>query len=101
MENLKIFATADGRISVAVPFNREFNAAARSISGRWDAFAKAWVFDPRARECLIEILYRFFGYVEHPSGELAAVRVILGEDTYENEGQVKFFGACDCVSLVA
>ena len=61
MENLKIFATADGRASVAVPFNREFNAAARSISGRWDASAKAWVFDSRDRECLSEILYKFLG----------------------------------------
>lgn len=45
MENLKIFATAAGRISVATPFSREFIAAARSISGRWDAPAKAWTFD--------------------------------------------------------
>nr|DAK74078.1 MAG TPA: SWI/SNF-related matrix-associated actin-dependent regulator of Repair DNA Replication, DNA [Caudoviricetes sp.] len=70
MENLKIFANAVGRISVAVPFSREFIAAARSISGRWDAPAKVWTFDSRDRECLTEILY-------------------------------KFFGACDCVSLVA
>lgn len=42
MENLKIFADAVGRISVAVPFSRGFIAAARSISGRWDARAKVW-----------------------------------------------------------
>ncbi|MBF1393245.1 MAG: hypothetical protein HXN28_11970 [Prevotella histicola] len=102
MENLKIFATADGRISVAVPFSRGFNAAARSISGCWDAPAKVWTFDSRDRERLTEILYKFFGYVEHPSGELATVRVTLDGGTYEEErGQVKFFGACDCVSLVA
>ena len=64
MENLKIFATAAGHISVAVPFSREFNAAARSISGRWDASAKVWVFDSRDRKRLTEILYEFFGYVE-------------------------------------
>ena len=29
MENLKIFATAAGRLSVATPFSREFIAAAR------------------------------------------------------------------------
>lgn len=92
MENLKIFATADGRISVAVPFSRGFNAAARSISGRWDAPAKVWTFDSRDRERLTEILYKFFGYVEHPSGELATVHVILDEDTYEDDGQVKFLG---------
>lgn len=93
MENLKIFANAVGRISVAVPFSRGFIAAARSISGRWDAPAKVWTFDSRDRERLTEILYKFFGYVEHPSGELATVRVILDEDTYEEEqGQVKFLG---------
>ena len=93
MENLKIFATADGRISVAVPFSRGFNAAARSVSGRWDAPAKVWTFDSRDRERLTEILYKFFGYVEHPSGELATVRVTLDRGTYEEErGQVKFLG---------
>ena len=93
MENLKIFATAAGHISVAVPFSREFNAAARSISGRWDASAKVWVFDSRDRKRLTEILYEFFGYVEHPSGELATVRVTLDEGTYEDEqGQVRFLG---------
>ena len=92
MENLKIFATAAGHISVAVPFSREFNAAARSISGHWDASAKAWVFDSRDRKRLTEILYEFFGYVEHPSGELATVHVILDEDAYEDDGQVKFLG---------
>ena len=93
MENLKIFANAVGRISVAVPFSRGFIAAARSISGRWDAPAKVWTFDSRDRERLTEILYKFFGCVEHPSGELATVRVILDEDTYEEEqGQVKFLG---------
>lgn len=93
MENLKIFANAVGRISVAVPFSRGFIAAARSISGRWDAPAKVWTFDSRDRERLTEILYKFFGYVEHLSGELATVRVILDEDTYEEEqGQVKFLG---------
>nr|DAP42128.1 MAG TPA: HepA-related protein (HARP) [Caudoviricetes sp.] len=93
MENLKIFANAVGRISVAVPFSRGFIAAARSISGRWDAPEKVWTFDSRDRERLTEILYKFFGYVEHPSGELATVRAILDEDTYEEEqGQVKFLG---------
>lgn len=92
MENLKIFTTAAGHISVATPFSREFIAAARSISGRWDAPAKVWTFDSRDRERLTEILYKFFGYVEHPSGELAAVRVILDEDTHEDDGQVKFLG---------
>lgn len=92
MENLKIFASAVGRISVATPFSREFIAAARSISGRWDAPAKVWTFDSRDRERLTEILYKFFGYVEHPSGELAMVRVVLDEDTYEDDGQVKFLG---------
>lgn len=93
MENLKIFTTAAGHISVATPFSREFIAAARSISGLWDAPAKAWTFDSRDRERLTEILYKFFGYVEHPSGELATVRVTLDEDTYEEEwGQVKFLG---------
>lgn len=92
MENLKIFASAVGRISVAVPFSREFIAAARSISGRWDAPAKVWTFDSRDRERLTEILYKFFGYVEHPSGELATVRVTLDENTYEDDGQVKFLG---------
>lgn len=93
MENLKIFADAVGRISVAVPFSREFISAARSISGRWDAPAKVWTFDSRDRERLTEILYKFFGYVEHPSGELATVRVTLDEGTYEEEqGQVKFLG---------
>ena len=93
MENLKIFAAATSRICVAVPFNREFIAAARSISGCWDVPAKVWTFDSRDRERLTEILYKFFGYVEHPSGELATVRVILDEDTYEEErGQVKFLG---------
>lgn len=93
MENLKIFASAAGRISVATPFSREFIAAARSISGRWDAPAKVWTFDSRDRERLTEILYKFFGYVEHPSGELATVRATLNEDTYEEEqGQVKFLG---------
>lgn len=93
MENLKIFASAVGRISVATPFSREFIAAARSISGRWDAPAKVWTFDSRDRERLTEILYKFFGYVEHPSGELATVRVTLDEGTYEEEqGQVKFLG---------
>lgn len=93
MENLKTFADAVGRISVAVPFSRGFIAAARSISGRWDARAKVWVFDSRDRERLSEILYKFFGYVEHPSGELATVRAILDEGTYEDEqGQVRFLG---------
>lgn len=93
MESLKIFAGAVGRISVAVPFSRGFIAAARSISGRWDARAKVWVFDSRDRERLSEILYKFFGYVEHPSGELATVRVTLDEGTYEEErGQVRFLG---------
>jgi len=93
MENLKIFADAVGRISVAVPFSRGFIAAARSISGRWDAPAKVWTFDSRDRERLTEILYKFFGYVEHPSGELATVRVTLDEGTYEDEqGQVRFLG---------
>lgn len=92
MENLKIFATAAGRLSVATPFSREFIAAARSISGHWDAPAKVWTFDSRDRERLAEILYKFFGYVEHPSGELAKVRVTLDEDTYEDDGQVKFLG---------
>ena len=93
MENLKIFADAVGRISVAVPFSRRFIAAARSISGRWDARAKVWVFDSRDRERLSEILYKFFGYVEHPSGELATVRITLDEGTYEDEqGQVRFLG---------
>lgn len=92
MENLKIIADAAGRLSVATPFSREFAAAARSISGHWDATAKAWVFDPRDRERLAEILYKFFGFVEHPSGELATVRVTLDEDTYEDDGQVKFLG---------
>lgn len=92
MENLKIFADAVGRISVATPFSRGFIAAVRSISGRWDASAKAWVFDSRDRERLSEILYKFFGYVEHPSGELATVRVTLDEDIYEDDGQVKFLG---------
>lgn len=93
MENLKIFADAVGRISVAVPFSRGFIAAARSISGRWDALAKVWTFDSHDRERLAEILYKFFGYVEHPSGELATVRVTLDEGTYEEErGQVKFLG---------
>lgn len=85
MENLKIFASAAGRISVATPFSHEFVAAARSISGRWDTPAKVWTFDSRDRERLTEILYKFFGYVEHPSGELATVRVTLNEDTYEEE----------------
>lgn len=92
MENLKIFASAVGRISVATPFSREFIAAARSISGRWDAPAKVWTFDSRDRERLTEILYKFFGYVEHPSGELATVRATLDENTYEDDGQVKFLG---------
>lgn len=92
MENLKIFTDAFGRVSVNTPFSREFNAAARSISGHWDAAAKAWVFDARDRKRLTEILYTFFGYVEHPSGELATVRVTLDEDTYEDDGQVKFLG---------
>lgn len=92
MENLKIFADAVGRIFVAVPFSREFNAAARSISGHWNAAAKAWVFDSRDRKRLAEILYEFFGYVEHPSGELTTVHVILDEDIYEDDGQVKFLG---------
>nr|DAY26743.1 MAG TPA: HepA-related protein (HARP) [Caudoviricetes sp.] len=93
MENLKIFAADSSRISVAVPFSREFIAAARSISGRWDAPAKVWTFDSRDRERLTEILYKFFGYVEHPSGELATVRITLDEGTYEEErGQVKFLG---------
>lgn len=93
MENLKIFANAVGRISVAVPFSRGFIAAARSISGRWDAPAKVWTFDSRDRERLTEILYKFFGYVEHSSGELATVRVTLDEGTYEEErGQVRFLG---------
>mgnify|MGYP000876130130 CR=1 FL=1 len=61
MENLKIFADAVGRISVAVPFSRGFITAARSISGRWDARAKVWVFDSRDRERLSEILYKFLG----------------------------------------
>ena len=51
-----------------------------------------WTFDSRDRERLTEILYKFFGYVEHPSGELATVRVTLDEDTYEDDGQVKFLG---------
>ena len=92
MENLKIFTDAVGRISVATPFSREFIFAARSISGHWDAATKAWVFDPRYRERVVEILYEFFGYVEHPSGELVTVRVTLDEDTYEDDGQVKFLG---------
>ena len=61
MENLKIFADAVGRISVAVPFSRGFIAAARSISGRWDAPAKVWTFDSHDRERLTEILYKFLG----------------------------------------
>ena len=92
MENLKIFAAAAGHIAVATPFSREFIAAARSISGRWDAPAKVWTFDSRDRERLTEILYKFFGYVEHPSGELATVRVTLDGGTYEDDGQVKFLG---------
>lgn len=92
MENLKIFAAAAGHISVATPFSREFISAARSISGHWDTVAKVWAFNSRDRERLTEILYKFFGYVEHPSGELATVRVTLDEDTYEDDGQVKFLG---------
>lgn len=92
MENLKIFADAFGRIYVDTPFSREFNAAARSISGHWNATEKAWVFDARDRKRLAKILYTFFGYVEHPSGELATVRVTLDEYTYEDDGQVKFLG---------
>lgn len=78
MENLKIFTSAVGRISVATPFSREFIAAARSISGHWDAPAKVWTFDSRDRERLSDGVVKISGEFSRSGGSIARPRVCPG-----------------------
>lgn len=63
MNMIKI-TNASGQILAATPYNSRFIEGAHKLSGRWDAAAKAWRFDPLARNGLLSLLKDVYGYVE-------------------------------------
>lgn len=54
----------ENMIKITSPYNRDFIAAVKGLSAKWDAAGKTWNVPEGAEEKLMELLKDHYGYVE-------------------------------------
>ena len=84
IEDAKL-TSGEPRIAVTSPYLADFVQGARKLGGKWSETSRRWLFDPRDRREVEDLLTRCYGAASSDGVSLCTLRVTLPEagSTYD------------------
>lgn len=86
MPNITIKPSAGGRVAVVSPYLPAWTTQAKRLSGQWDSYDRAWLFDAREETRVRAALVECYGTDGSPvpNSDLATIRLTFASEWVES-----------------